>query len=250
MLRLANALGVMAAVAVLGAACGFVGEEQTLEDCLRDGGQGFEDALPPELAQSIPEEKLATAIRPLCEELVRMPGSESMDDEAMAPLLSQVFRENPDLWEPICHLVVDADFAASAADIRYVTRRERETFRSENCRLSVEYMQVDSPAIDYGRLVTEHPDLYTPFCAAGIQVGLAEDPWVRDLFSAREKRAIARQSCREALETGVIDASGPGGIRNPRVDQAAFCALIGRVTSRAIGGNGDDVTASDCAHPA
>jgi hypothetical protein len=250
MFRLPGALGVTAAVAVLAAACGFVGQEQTLEDCLRDGGQGFEDALPPDLAQSIPEEKLARAIRPLCEELVRTPGSESLDDEAVPPLMSRVFRENPHLWEPICHLVVDADFAANAADIRYVTPRERETFRSETCRLSTDYMRVDSPAIDYGRFVTEHPDLYAPFCAAGIQLSFEADPWARDFFSAREKRSIARQSCLEALKTGVIDASGPEGIRNPRVDEAAFCALVGRVTSRVIGGNADDLTASDCAHPA
>jgi hypothetical protein len=239
----------MAAVAVLGTACGFVGQEQTLEDCLRDGGRGFADALPSQVAQSISEEKLTSAMRPLCEEMIRTPGSASLDDESAPAFMSRLFRENPALWQPLCHLVVDADFAASAADIRYVTHRERETFRSETCRLSVGYMGVDNPQIDYGRLVTEHPDLYAPFCAAGIQLVFDEDPSMRDFFSAREKRSIARQSCLKALETGVIDASGPGGIRSPRVDEAAFCALISRVTSRVIGGNADDVTASDCANP-
>jgi len=37
------------------------------------------------------------------------------------------------------------------------------------------------------------------------------------------------RSCEEALRNGVIDFTGPGGFRNPSVDNAAFRVIIGRI---------------------
>lgn len=238
------------AAGALTTACGFIREEMTLEDCLADAGRGFQDAMPPELKGSISEDRLEVAIQPLCQEFIRTPDSASMDDEAMRRFLSTAFREKLHLYEPLCHLAVDSEFAAYPAEVRYLTREERQTFRRDACRLQPQYMAVETPIIDYGRLIKDHPDLFAPLCGAGIQLALDEDPWIRDSFSAREKRTIGRRTCLEALQTGVIDASGPGGLRSPRVDQQAFCTLISEVTRQVVGGKAEAMPASGCAHSA
>jgi hypothetical protein len=243
--KLAGLFVLVATAAVLVSACGFINSEMTLEDCLDEAGQGFQDAMAANGEGSIPDEKLEPAIRPLCEEFIRTPDSDSMDDEEMRRFLSDVFHEKPATYQPLCYLAIDAEFAAFPAEARYLTQEDRETFRRDVCRLQVDYMREDSLAIDYGSLVRDHPDLFAPLCAAGIQLAFAEDPWVRDSFSAKEKRTIARRTCLEALDTGVIDASGPGGLRSPRVDAQAFCRLIGKVTRQVVGGGA--VPTSGCA---
>jgi hypothetical protein len=149
--------------------------------------------------------------------------------------MSEMVRNNPSVWQPLCFAVVDSQFATSPELRRYVGSTERRRFRRKACRLQVAYMREDAPIPDYGALIGDHPDVYVTWCAPYLQASFAGDRFVRHRFTSRERRIIARRSCVEAMRSRVIDASGPGGFRNARVDQAAFQAIVRRVGQAVVG---------------
>jgi hypothetical protein len=215
------------------------GTEMTMEACLTEGGQGMRGAF----AQAgLPADQLAylssritESMTPLCQEAIRHPEVKSLTQESGPRFMSEMVRNNPSVWQPLCFAVVDSQFATSPELRRYVGSTERRRFRRKACRLQVAYMREDAPMPDYGALIGDHPDVYVTWCAPYLQASFAGDRFVRHRFTSRERRIIARRSCVEAMRSRVIDASGPGGFRNARVDQAAFQAIVRRVGQAVVG---------------
>jgi hypothetical protein len=199
-------------------------DELTLDACVSQASSGFLASLPAEYVQHIKPATIQEGIKPLCNEMLKRPEFHSANEEDLPRLVGEAVRADPEAFRPLCNAVVDADFASLGELARFVSKRDRARFRRDLCRLGAEYVN------DRGKLVQDHPGLFAPMCGAGIHYGLAEDPVMRKRLTQKQMRSIGRRSCMEALTTGVIDASGPSGFQDPKVDQRALEEIILRFT--------------------
>ena len=207
------------------------GRTETVDTCLRDFSAGFRDSLPPGQSALVTDERLAEAVRPACAELVRLEEEDADFDAAEAVAL--IARERPQLWRPLCDVRIDIEIASAGAPARFITPAEQERFREDSCRLAARFMR-DDGTVDTVAFLTEHQVIYAPFCAAGFQDGVARDPRAARGLTARQVGTIARRACRQALENRVIDMAVPGGLLNPKVDEAALAAIFERATRAVV----------------
>jgi hypothetical protein len=191
----------------------------TLEECLRDLPAGFRSALSIEEQRAITDAELLEVARPICREMV---STDASPEDA-----GQVFRENPELWYPLCHLSYEVQYRLLGPLLSYVSKKERRHFKTRACRLSVRYLRDDS-SVDTDSLLAAHPTFYAPFCAAGVQKNLGADPETARRFTRGQIARIAKRGCKVAMTRGVIDMTGPGGLANPKVDQQEFVAILQR----------------------
>ena len=208
--------------------------KQTMAQCLEEGASGFEAALaqagmPAANARFLSSAKLNRALRPLCKEWVRSPESGSLTQETGPRFVSQLFREHPSVYQPLCLAGMDADIAANARVFRYLTKTERFRLSRETCRLQARYMSKDRPVPNFSALIAQHPDVYMVACGAVVQAEMAQVKVVRQRFTRRQVRRIARRSCIQALRSGLIDASHARGLLDYRVDQQALAKIVLRI---------------------
>jgi hypothetical protein len=205
----------------------------TMDDCLKDAAAGLRRSLPRDVSRFVFEDKLVAAARPMCARWISHPQSGSLTEETGPRFVRRLIREDASFYAPLCRLVVDAEHAAEAEVLKFMTKRDRTRYRTDLCRLAPSYMR-DDLSLDYRALVAAHPGLYVPHCASGIQYELTRDPGLRPLFDARERRVVARQTCLQAFRQGVIKPDRRRGFRDPKVDDAAFAAILRR-TARQFG---------------
>jgi hypothetical protein len=224
--RLAGVALASLLLALSAAGCaGDRGQTATLDDCLRDFPAGFRSSLAPEQSRYISDDELTAASRPLCRELVRR--DSEVSEDGVGSVLTKVVQAKPETWQPLCDLTIDATFEALGPGLAYVSNRERERFRTDACRLVVQYIRPDG-TVDQAAFLADHSVVYTPFCAEGLQHSLASDRAMKAAFSRRALGEIARRTCSEALRRRVIDMTGPGGVANPAIDQVQLAAIFDR----------------------
>lgn len=208
--------------------------KQTMAQCLEEGASGFESALaqagmPAANARLLSSAKLSNALRPLCKEWVHNPKSGALTQETGPRFVSQLFREHPSVYQPLCLAGMNADIAANGPVFQYLTKKERFRLSRETCRLQAKYMSKDKPVPDFSALIAQHPDVYVVGCGAVLQAEMARIDVVRQKFTRPEVRRIARRSCTKALRSGLIDASHARGLLDYSVDQQALNKIILRV---------------------
>ena len=178
-------------------------------------------------AAYLTEERLRAALKPYCREAARDSRIGSRNANTRRRAVSELIRAHPEAWAPLCKLGIEA-VLVSNPDFRYLTGGERRRFQRDECRYRLAYMAEDSASSDLGRIAADHPEHYVPLCASQLLSSLSAGRGAA-AFSARELRTIARRSCLTGLRTRVIDATGPGGFDNCRVDERRLTALVRRV---------------------
>jgi hypothetical protein len=196
------------------------------DDCARDFPAGFLSAVPPEQARFISVDELRRASHALCDELVASDADVQTDAE-LRELLSSTIREQPQLFRPICNVLVDAEFESIGPLLDYVSKKDRARYRSRACAYTVEYMH-DDGTVNLAEILADHPLIYSPFCAAGMMSELEGDALLRKSLTKRQLRRIARRTCDEAIRTGVVNLSTPGGLVSPQVDQGRLVRILER----------------------
>jgi hypothetical protein len=183
----------------------------------------------PQYASFLRGRELRRAAEDFCAEWITRPGSDHLTQESGPVFVREMFIEKPRLYRAVCNEIVAADLVASRAELAYVTTAELRGYRRDFCRLSVQYLHKDQPTVDLRALLHDHPTLWSPLCASGIQTEATSDPVVRQTFTKHQLATISRRACTKAVRTGVIDVSGPRGFLDARIDEAAFERIFVRI---------------------
>jgi hypothetical protein len=170
--------------------------------------------------------RLAAAMRPFCKAWLAHPETASLTQETGPPFMSRLFRENPSAYLAICQPGIDADLSTRATLVQYLSKQERARLRRDTCPVQLRYMRPDAPVIDYSTLIADHTDLYVLGCRATLQSQLAKAQAARTRFTRAERRRIAQRSCREALRTGLVNATNASGLLDVNVDQQSLYNLV------------------------
>jgi hypothetical protein len=173
--------------------------------CARDVADSVEDSLPPAIAQHISAARVEEAAKPVCVELERFVEERGGDgeptDAQTKQFLAGLMRSRPALYRPLCEAAIDAELESLGQLARFVTTKERARYKTEVCRLAQRFFVGATTKVDHTRLAKAHPELYAPFCAAGIQDALSSDP-AADVIGRRNLGVAARRACTEALRRG------------------------------------------------
>jgi hypothetical protein len=204
---------------------------QSMSECLAESESSLRSAMgqagfPAANARYLSPARLSNAMRPFCKAWLGHPETASLTQESGPRFVSQLFRDNPSVYEPVCQAGIDADLSARARMFQYLTKQERARLRRDTCPLQLRYMKPDAPTIDYSALIADHPDLYVLGCGAVLQSQLAQTTVARTRFTRAERRRIAQRSCREALRTGLVNATGARGLLDASVDAQSMYALV------------------------
>lgn len=198
-------------VTAVGAGVRHLTSDDSAAACSRDFAAGFKDSMSSELRPFVDDTQLAAEVEQTCLQL-------AFADEAE-------FRElavtRPDLYSPLCRVVVDAELKAYARDMRFLTAAERERYPRQHCLLAPKYFAPGTTQVDWDALVADHSEIYAPLCASSMQAEMAGEPELAAAFSPGELAKITRASCAEALETGTIDC-GAKGLTDATLDEARF----------------------------
>ena len=208
-------------------------DKQTAGECVTEFEEGLRSSVP-EYAPFLQGNELRRAAEDICAEWVARPGSNGLTQENGPEFLSEMFLEKPGLYRSVCRELVDADLTASKAYLAYVTPKELRRYRQDFCELSLQYLRKDEARVDLPALLRDHPSLWSPLCASGMQTEAMRDPAVRQTFSKRQLTVIMRRACVEAIRTGVIDVSGARGFLDARIDEPALERILVRI-ARDIG---------------
>ncbi len=205
-----------------------VGERVTVEDCADEFGAGLASKLPPELGSAKLRSRFYAASYGICAELLELGDVRAMDEQEATAAVGTVFTERPDLYEPLCTAVAEAEFAAYEEPLRFVTKPERKRYVREHCGYAIRYLDTATMQIDYARLAAEHPQTYAPLCASLIQ----NDAYLGGAtalagFSREQFQRITRRTCVQALASGAITC-GPNGLTDATVDEERFEAILDR----------------------
>jgi hypothetical protein len=203
-------------------------DKPSARECATEFEEGVRSSVP-QYAPFLRGRELRRAAEDLCAEWVTRPGSDHLTQENGPAFVSEMFVEKPRLYRAVCSEVVNADLAASKAQLAYVTAAEQRRYRTDFCRLSVQYLRKDQPTVDLRALLHDHPTLWSPLCASGIQIEATRDPVVKETFTKHQLTAISRRACTKAVRTGVIDVSGPRGLVDARIDERAFEQIVVRI---------------------
>jgi hypothetical protein len=194
------------ALALTGCVPAVGGGKDVAEACTKSFVDSI-DKLPPELAAHISPAEYEEAARPACAELEayleQRDGSEPPTYAEGRRIAADVLERRPDLYRPLCHMAIDAELATLGDAARFVTTKENDRYKTDVCRLAPKYFAPGTTTVDHDRLAADHPELYAPFCAAGMQQALSTDP-AAAAIGRRDLAVIARRACTEGYRSGVL----------------------------------------------
>jgi hypothetical protein len=204
-----------------------------IDACANDVVDGFRNSLPPELAANVSATEVEEAARPVCAELdtylEQRDGGEPVTREEQLRFATELVRERPDLYQPLCRATLRAEIESLGEVGRFVTTKEKARYETQVCRLAPHYLMPGTLKADQDRLAMDSPELYAPFCAAGIQDELAGDPLATSL-GQRTLGVVARSACVEGYRRGVISCECAGRATDPE----AFAQIWDKHVRRAL----------------
>lgn len=176
------------------------------------------------------------AVDRFCARLVERSEARSLTESNAPAVVGALFLEEPGLHRSICTEAMKADLEMHRAALLYVRPHEMRRYKRQLCRLSHEYLDPATGTTDLAALLHDHPDVWSPFCASGFQVGFNREADARPPFTQPQIAVIARRSCTRAVQAGAIDVSGPRGFLDAKIDERAFERIVMRTARSVLAG--------------